>query len=66
MANIKGSNTGWGCVRQAIKAYLKLTNWQIDKVFEFMKTDLPETPKDLGAPKQTTTTEVNEENQKTK
>jgi len=65
MANVKGSNNGWGCVRAALKAYLKLSNWQIDRVFEFMKTDLPETPKDLGSLEQTATNEVNEQNQET-
>lgn len=49
MANVQGSVNNWGCVKAALKKYLKLSNWQIDKLFEFIKNDLPNTPSNPGA-----------------
>ena len=42
MANIKASVNNWGCVKTALKKYLNLSNQQIDRIFNFIKTDLPD------------------------
>jgi hypothetical protein len=42
MANIKASVNNWGCVKWSLKKYLNLSNQQIDRIFNFIKTDLPD------------------------